>query len=839
MHRLGADGYYLLHNHPSGDPLPSEGDQSVTALFESNVRGFRGHVIIDSNRYGFIRPFSNAEIHGARALVPKNLNPGNIRRLTAEILGAWRKPEVRPLETDDRLLQPAVEHELLGRNAKTSSEIAALGQAMKDRKGVTIFYLSERKIRAIETVSEKLYLNAKELANHVRGRARAYGGMKVVAYSELSRPLVEAGRKLIAMRVLHNAVTGDVGLRDIYGEPAEFEGRAIGRRVEDSDTRRIDYRNTRNRRKNAQATDTSAFEGPEGSLELSLSGMRRQIVPSHRMADEGHRATDAAQRMLDRAYDAAVGSGKYSGVDAFIGGTGSGKSVTSEATPLSVERRANRIILESHAENAENLAKRIDKAREAGLPVDVHVVIRDPVDSFRSVVGRYNRAEAKEPGSGKAVPVNYGAATHEAVIENTPKLMKWFGDDPLVRWRFIDNRGLPVEAEEVSADEGPWLLGLIDTAGLRSKFNEVLDNAKLTKRDRERFGEQSLPSEFGSGPAEESGVASTPARAAGYGERNIVFTKERLARAQEAVRRKLNPNRLNAGIDPTLLPNLLTIAGYHLEAGSIKFGDWSVKMVEHLGDWVVPHLPELYDRALQNLYWRSRRPGLAPEVAENLRNVLANATSDSDKASENSGISSYREQSAASHPDDVAARIVGKSAAESLTSRGEDADESIIPPGTNESVQDSANEGTQLGQSPADAPQGAPKRPVGDILAEISTRKRYAPTVSGRHHLGPRALGNDIPYGHTSLTLLSGERHAILQGELNAHLRRVTKKLVGGEVVDMMPRRGNAGVAVRRNFTPSERIDALDAFYRNFAEGRYYTAFRMELNAALSRGSYQ
>jgi hypothetical protein len=244
-------------------------------------------------------------------------------------------------------------------------------------------------------------------------------------------------------------------------------------------------------------TDTSAFEGPDGSLELSLSGMRNMIVPEERMADEGHGATDAAQKMLDRAYDAAISVGKYSGVDAFIGGTGSGKSVTSEATPLSAERRAGRIILESHAENAETLADKIDLAIESGLPVDVHVVIRDPVESYKSAVGRYDRAEASDPGSGKVVPVNYGAATHEAVIDNVPKLFQWFGHDPLVRWHFIDNRGMPVEAGEVSSEEGLRLLAGIDSAGLRDRFNEVLDNTKLTRRDRERFGEQTLPAEFG------------------------------------------------------------------------------------------------------------------------------------------------------------------------------------------------------------------------------------------------------------------------------------------------------------------------------------------------------
>jgi len=222
-------------------------------------------------------------------------------------------------------------------------------------------------------------------------------------------------------------------------------------------------------------------------------------VPGERMADEGHAATDTAQMMLDQAYDAAVASGKYTGVDAFVGGTGSGKSVTSEATPLSSGRRAGRIILESHAENAESLGVKIEKALEQGLPVDMHVVIRDAVDSYGSVVGRYNRAEAKRPGSGKAVPVNYGAATHEAVIQNVPMLMELYGDEPLVTWHFIDNRGPAEEAREVSTEEGLGLLASIDTAELRDRFNEVLDNTKLTRRDRERFTDESLPAELATG----------------------------------------------------------------------------------------------------------------------------------------------------------------------------------------------------------------------------------------------------------------------------------------------------------------------------------------------------
>lgn len=48
---LGADGYYLLHNHPSGRPQPSSADYSFTTLMAANIPGFRGHVVIDHTEF--------------------------------------------------------------------------------------------------------------------------------------------------------------------------------------------------------------------------------------------------------------------------------------------------------------------------------------------------------------------------------------------------------------------------------------------------------------------------------------------------------------------------------------------------------------------------------------------------------------------------------------------------------------------------------------------------------------------------------------------------------------------------------------------------------------------
>lgn len=47
MQVLGADGYYMTHNHPSGDVTPSFEDKTLTHRFETGIPGFKGHIITD------------------------------------------------------------------------------------------------------------------------------------------------------------------------------------------------------------------------------------------------------------------------------------------------------------------------------------------------------------------------------------------------------------------------------------------------------------------------------------------------------------------------------------------------------------------------------------------------------------------------------------------------------------------------------------------------------------------------------------------------------------------------------------------------------------------------
>ena len=52
--KVQADGYWLLHNHPSGKAAASRQDELFTAQLASLVPGFKGHVIINTNQYSVI-----------------------------------------------------------------------------------------------------------------------------------------------------------------------------------------------------------------------------------------------------------------------------------------------------------------------------------------------------------------------------------------------------------------------------------------------------------------------------------------------------------------------------------------------------------------------------------------------------------------------------------------------------------------------------------------------------------------------------------------------------------------------------------------------------------------
>lgn len=85
----GADGYYMLHNHPSGEPKPSRPDVAVTVNAARLAPGFRGHVIINSNKYGTINESGGTTVRDLVMGEDRLLTPSKPHPIIGESLYNW------------------------------------------------------------------------------------------------------------------------------------------------------------------------------------------------------------------------------------------------------------------------------------------------------------------------------------------------------------------------------------------------------------------------------------------------------------------------------------------------------------------------------------------------------------------------------------------------------------------------------------------------------------------------------------------------------------------------------------------------------------------------------
>lgn len=177
MKASGADGYYLLHNHPSGDPSPSGADRNMTAYTASNVDGFRGHIVINSNKY--------AEIDA------------NGQSGTFDIDGA---PDTTP----------AVQNTALGRVVNSPASLVALAKELQKPGFVTVIGTSTKgQTRVILDYREDAPRSTKELAAIARRIQRNSGSSRLFLVGDrtvLDSPVVK--------RALRDGIVTDAIDRD-------------------------------------------------------------------------------------------------------------------------------------------------------------------------------------------------------------------------------------------------------------------------------------------------------------------------------------------------------------------------------------------------------------------------------------------------------------------------------------------------------------------------------------------------------------------------------------------------------------------------------------------------
>lgn len=98
MNRLGADGYYMAHNHVSGEAKSSSEDLKTTAYFIKHIQGFLGHLIINNETYAWISYDEKENAVKSENEIPINSRKANKMRKNLQEKSIY---DVKILSRDD------------------------------------------------------------------------------------------------------------------------------------------------------------------------------------------------------------------------------------------------------------------------------------------------------------------------------------------------------------------------------------------------------------------------------------------------------------------------------------------------------------------------------------------------------------------------------------------------------------------------------------------------------------------------------------------------------------------------------------------------------------------
>lgn len=174
--RIGASGYWMLHNHPSGRAKESDADNVMTLHTSRNSPGFKGHVIIDHDEF-------------------------NVLSLDADGNVATQLTSAPELNATDFRANPEVPHPYLGEVIDGPHRLAQIGKALQkpgdyatligtDAKGriSAIFEIPDSSLRTPGTKPQQIRLLAQlKQATRETGSTRIFAVVpgKLAYYGKL------------------------------------------------------------------------------------------------------------------------------------------------------------------------------------------------------------------------------------------------------------------------------------------------------------------------------------------------------------------------------------------------------------------------------------------------------------------------------------------------------------------------------------------------------------------------------------------------------------------------------------------------------------------------------
>ena len=177
MYRLGADGYYLMHNHPSGNAKASMEDIQITSKISRSIEGFKGHLIVDHGTYAWIdRDEANQTIIG-RNNIPIDFIPDIY---------------------SDKLI---IDDPLMHKRITTRNELARVMYDVKHASHYSCLVLTSAtaNIRLFQEVPNTfINMNYRQIGGYIKNRCLDTGSMRAFL-ATTDRPFFERAKELVKL----------------------------------------------------------------------------------------------------------------------------------------------------------------------------------------------------------------------------------------------------------------------------------------------------------------------------------------------------------------------------------------------------------------------------------------------------------------------------------------------------------------------------------------------------------------------------------------------------------------------------------------------------------------
>ena len=175
MYRLGANGYYLQHNHPSGNAKASIEDMILTERLSKNVKGFKGHIIVD---------------HGTYAWIEKDTRTGKLKADNNILIDYLPTLNLQDLIKDSPLLHKTI---------NSRNELARLMYDVKHSNNYSCLVLTSatNNIRLFQELPNTfINMSYKQIGGYIKNRCINTGSIRAFL-ATMDRPFFERAKELV------------------------------------------------------------------------------------------------------------------------------------------------------------------------------------------------------------------------------------------------------------------------------------------------------------------------------------------------------------------------------------------------------------------------------------------------------------------------------------------------------------------------------------------------------------------------------------------------------------------------------------------------------------------